>query len=159
MIGAQALIAFKKSDGSLTAKTYNLTSYGGITQSKLLYKVSGLSAEYSGELMTIFATIGLPENTTKLNQVWQVGSSVVDGMPVKHAFAADNLNSKGTLELVPLNNGTTNGGGGGSGSGSSGSTSNNNSSTNENSNYGSRSIGEGKFVLYVSLIFIGIVAF
>lgn len=149
MVGAQALIAFKKSDGSLTVKTYNLSSYASIVQSKLSFKVSDSSAEYSGGLMKIFATLALPENMTTVNQVWQVGSSVVDDMPVKHAFEQPNLNAKGTLELVKAQSNVTTGGAAGGGGGTVNST-----ITGKQNNNNSRIRGS-KVGLYVFLFLIG----
>ncbi|KAK3004668.1 hypothetical protein RJ639_018285 [Escallonia herrerae] len=100
MAGAQSLIAFKDSNGSMTVKTYNISSYTSIVQSKILYDVLDSSAENSGGLMKIFATLALPKNMAELNQVWQVGSSVTKGMPDKHAFQPANLMAKGKLELT-----------------------------------------------------------
>ncbi|WOG85988.1 hypothetical protein DCAR_0105182 [Daucus carota subsp. sativus] len=99
MVGTQALIAFKKSNGKITVKPYNLVSYGQIVQTKLSFDVSDTAAEYSDGVMRIFATWELPENTTVINQVWQVGASVDDEVPAKHAFDPVNLNSKGELKL------------------------------------------------------------
>ncbi|XP_060181072.1 cytochrome b561 and DOMON domain-containing protein At3g25290 [Lycium barbarum] len=101
MVGTQSLIAFKNAKGSVIVNTYNLTSYKSITESKLLYNVLDSKAESSSDgVMTIFATLELPKNTKTVNQVWQVGPAVKDGMPVVHEFEADNLNSKTTLDLA-----------------------------------------------------------
>ncbi|GMH30970.1 hypothetical protein Nepgr_032813 [Nepenthes gracilis] len=100
MVGSQALIAFPLSNGSLTVKPYDLKSYQSIVQQQLSYAVSNLSAESSGGSITIFATWALPAKTTKVNQVWQVGSTVVNGTPQRHALQADNLSSKEVLNLV-----------------------------------------------------------
>lgn len=101
MIGTQALIAFKKpDDDSLIVKTFRLNSYKSIEQVEILYKVSRLEAEYHGGLMMIFATINLPKGISTLNQVWQVGSSVMNGtFPAIHAFQPENLSSKSKLDL------------------------------------------------------------
>ncbi|ERN11820.1 cytochrome b561 and DOMON domain-containing protein At3g25290 [Amborella trichopoda] len=101
MIGAQSLIAFRQSNGSMTVKTYNISSYGsGIEPSDIGIKMSDPEAEYSGGVMTIFATVVLPGNKTTINQVWQVGSSVTGLSPEKHAFGQANLNSKGAIDLL-----------------------------------------------------------
>lgn len=100
MVGSQSLVAFKDTNGSIVVKTYNITSYGPISESKISYNVLKKSAESSRGLITIFATLALPAGNTKLNQVWQVGSTVSNGVPAKHAFAPDNLSSKNTLQLV-----------------------------------------------------------
>jgi hypothetical protein len=85
----------------MTVQTYNISSYSPIVKGNLSFEVADMEAEYSGGVMTIFATVSLPAKLgTKVNQVWQVGSSVTDGIPDKHAFQAANLNSKGTLDLL-----------------------------------------------------------
>ncbi|KZV14419.1 auxin-induced in root cultures protein 12 [Dorcoceras hygrometricum] len=99
MIGSQALVAFKESNGSAVVKTYNISSYGFITESKISYEVLEKRAEYSNGVFRIFAKLVLPEAEV-VNQVWQVGGSVKDGVPQKHAFSGDNLASKGTLQLT-----------------------------------------------------------
>lgn len=100
MVGTQSLIAFKDPKGSMVVKTYNLTSYKSITESKLMYNVLDSKAESSDGVMKMFATLELPENTRTVNQVWQVGPAVKDGMPVVHKFEPDNLKSKASLDLA-----------------------------------------------------------
>ncbi|KAF5726558.1 hypothetical protein HS088_TW22G00237 [Tripterygium wilfordii] len=99
MIGAQSLIAFK-SNGSVTVKPYNLTSYGYINETNLSFQVWDMSAEATATTMTIFATVKVPEKAGKVNQVWQVGPSVTNGVPDKHLMSKENLEAKGALELV-----------------------------------------------------------
>ncbi|CAK9140879.1 unnamed protein product [Ilex paraguariensis] len=114
MAGAQALVAFKDAQGVMTVKTFNISSYATIEEGKLSFDVPEKTAEYSGGLMTIFATVVLPEKgKTVVNQVWQVGASVSNGFPAKHEFQPANLNSKGSLDL--LRGQTTGGGSGGNG--------------------------------------------
>ncbi|KAL6967954.1 hypothetical protein U1Q18_033757, partial [Sarracenia purpurea var. burkii] len=100
MIGTQALIAFKQSNGSMKVDTYNISSPQSVVPSKISFAVSDMSAEDSGGLIKIFATLALPENTTSVNQVWQVGGSVTNGLPDKHAFDPANMKATGTLDLV-----------------------------------------------------------
>ncbi|WOG95079.1 hypothetical protein DCAR_0314381 [Daucus carota subsp. sativus] len=101
MIGAQALIAFRRSDGTMSVKTYNISSYETVVESDILFNVSNLSADYSNGIMRIFATLALPENTKAVNQLWQAGGSVVDGeTPGKHDLEDANLNAKGKLQLL-----------------------------------------------------------
>ncbi|XP_059660050.1 cytochrome b561 and DOMON domain-containing protein At3g25290-like [Cornus florida] len=101
MVGAQALIALKQSNGSMTVKTFNVSSYKSIVESKLSFDVMEMSADYSDGLMRIFATVALPDAAaTTLSQVWQVGGSVTAGFPDRHEFQPANLNSKGTLDLL-----------------------------------------------------------
>ncbi|KAG6417224.1 hypothetical protein SASPL_119377 [Salvia splendens] len=102
MVGAQSLVAFAAANGSTVVNTYNITSYGPISESPISYGVLSKSAESSsssGEI-TIFATLAMPHGSgAAVNQIWQVGSAVVDGVPAKHAFAPANLASKSTLRL------------------------------------------------------------
>jgi hypothetical protein len=111
MVGAQALIAFKDSSGAMTVKTYNISTYA-IQESKVWFDVKEATAEVSGNVIRLFATVVLPDSgKTTVNHVWQVGSSVTSGVPDKHAFLPANLNSKGTLDLL---SGQSNNAGGGS---------------------------------------------
>ncbi|KAK1354019.1 Cytochrome b561 and DOMON domain-containing protein [Heracleum sosnowskyi] len=101
MIGAQSLIAFRQSDGSMSVNTYNISSYETVARSEILFNVSDLNAEYSDGMMRILATLALPENTKVVNQAWQVGGSVIDGeTPGKHDLEDANLNAKGKLHLL-----------------------------------------------------------
>ncbi|CAI9759106.1 unnamed protein product [Fraxinus pennsylvanica] len=101
MVGSQALIAFKDSKGAMTVKTYNMSSYGPVTESKVWYEVRESSAEFSDGVMRLFATIVLPEKgKSTVNHVWQVGPSLTAGVPDKHEFQPGNLNSKGSLDLL-----------------------------------------------------------
>lgn len=99
MAGAQSLVAFAAANGSTVVKTYNITSYGPISESPISYKVLSKRAEAAKGAITIFATLALPAGSAAVNQVWQVGSAVVDGVPAKHAFAPENLASKSALQL------------------------------------------------------------
>ncbi|GMP48647.1 hypothetical protein CsSME_00015928 [Camellia sinensis var. sinensis] len=112
MVGSQAFVAFKNSNGVMTVKTFNISSKSLNAPSNLSFDFTAVSAESSGSMMRIFATLTLPNNTaTTLNQVWQVGPSVTNGSPNPHAFQAANLNSIGTLDLLKgQSNGVTGGG-------------------------------------------------
>ncbi|OVA01647.1 Cytochrome b561 [Macleaya cordata] len=112
MGGSQTLVAYRQSDGSMTVKTYNITSYKIIQQGKLAFEVPKMEGEYVNGEMRIFATIILPESLGKVvNQVWQVGPSISNGMLGVHEFGPDNLNSLGKLDL--MNGSSTIAGGGG----------------------------------------------
>lgn len=99
MVGAQALIALKEANGSMAVRTFKLVSYKKVEEGEIAYKVSKAEAEYKNGVVTMFATVGLPKETEVLNQAWQVGSSVVDGVPAMHELRAANLNSRGKLNL------------------------------------------------------------
>ncbi|KAL8525984.1 hypothetical protein ACS0TY_015272 [Phlomoides rotata] len=105
MVGSQALIAFRDSRGEMIVKTYNVSSYGPLAPSKVWYEVKESSAEYSGGVIRLFATLVLPEKgITTVNHVWQVGQSVTGGVPDKHEFGQGNLDSKGSLDLLGRHN-------------------------------------------------------
>lgn len=99
MVGAQSLVAFAAENGSTVVKTYNISAYGPISESPISYGVLSKGAESSKGAITIFATLALPEASAAVNQVWQVGSAVVKGVPAKHEFQPANLNAKSTLQL------------------------------------------------------------
>ncbi|KAF2284569.1 hypothetical protein GH714_027154 [Hevea brasiliensis] len=105
MPGAQALVGYKDSKGSMTVKTYNISSYtlASVVQSKLAFDVWDERAEEDNGVMVIFAKIKVPADLAAkgmLNQVWQVGSSVdSEGILTPHDMNAPNLNAKGTLDL------------------------------------------------------------
>ncbi|KAK9288962.1 hypothetical protein L1049_017433 [Liquidambar formosana] len=58
MVGAQALIAFQKGDGSMTVKTFDLVSYKLINQTKIAFDVSSVEGEHEDGVMRIFVTGG-----------------------------------------------------------------------------------------------------
>eukprot|EP00262_Sarcandra_glabra_P006701 TRINITY_DN19193_c0_g1_i1.p1 TRINITY_DN19193_c0_g1~~TRINITY_DN19193_c0_g1_i1.p1 ORF type:complete len:398 (+),score=43.14 TRINITY_DN19193_c0_g1_i1:322-1515(+) len=112
MVGAQSLIAFQQSNGSMTVKTFDVKAYGPIQPSKIAFEVSDMGAEFSNGVMRIFATLALPKNMTTVNQVWQVGSSVTNSIPGVHAFDPANKMSMGTLDLLKGQSTATGSGGG-----------------------------------------------
>ncbi|KAL6499995.1 hypothetical protein OROGR_027905 [Orobanche gracilis] len=112
MVGSQALVAFRDARGEMTVKTYNVSSYGPLRESRVWFDVRDSSAEFSGGVMRIFATLVLPgKGAAAANHVWQVGASVTRGSPDKHDFQPGNLNSKGRMDLL---RGRSTGGGGNS---------------------------------------------
>ncbi|KAI3678667.1 hypothetical protein L6452_37968 [Arctium lappa] len=119
MVGCQSFIAFKNPNGSMTVKTYNISSYSSIEEGEIAFEVMESSAEFSGGVMKIFATVKLPETMTEVNHVWQVGGFVKDGMPQKHGFSPENMKAVGKLQLevkaesngISINAGNVTGGG------------------------------------------------
>lgn len=105
MAGAQALVGYKDSKGSMTVKTYNISSYtlASVVQSTLAFEVWDQRAEEDNGVFRIFAKMKVPADlaaTGSVNQVWQVGSSVDSkGVLTPHDMSAANLNAKGTLDL------------------------------------------------------------
>ncbi|XP_021907396.1 auxin-induced in root cultures protein 12 [Carica papaya] len=102
MVGSQALIAFKSDDGkAINVKTYNISSYHDVKESKLSFDVWNMRAESLGKdnSIAIFAVVKVPEKAEKVNQVWQVGSKVSEGQPRAHQMAPANLNARAVLQL------------------------------------------------------------
>ncbi|XP_042426183.1 auxin-induced in root cultures protein 12-like [Zingiber officinale] len=101
MKGSQTLIGFHQADGTLAVKTYNISGYGPISEAPIAFETSDLAAELSGGTMRIFGKLVLPKEmtTTTVEQVWQVGETVANGVPQKHRFDKENLESKGFVDL------------------------------------------------------------
>ncbi|XP_074570539.1 cytochrome b561 and DOMON domain-containing protein At4g12980 [Curcuma longa] len=100
MRGSQALIGFHQADGALAVKTYNISGYGPISEGPIAFETSDLAAEMSGGAMRVFGKLVLPKGmTTTVEQVWQVGATVADGVPQKHGFDKENMEAKGLVDL------------------------------------------------------------
>ncbi|KAI4329903.1 hypothetical protein MLD38_028236 [Melastoma candidum] len=115
MIGAQAVIAFKDGAGAVVTKTYNVSSYSSVTESPIAYETWDRTAEVAvGGIMRLSAKfkVGADAVAKGLNQVWQVGGSVVDGAPQMHELKDANKKAKGVLDVV---SGTATSGGSGEG--------------------------------------------
>ncbi|CAI9756665.1 unnamed protein product [Fraxinus pennsylvanica] len=100
MVGAQALVAFQKSDGTMRAYTAPITTYQTqLQEGDLSFPVSDLSAVYSKAEIIIFATLKLDNVSSTVNQVWQDGSLSGDA-PAMHPTSGSNVQSVGTLNLL-----------------------------------------------------------
>ncbi|KAJ1441262.1 DOMON domain [Sesbania bispinosa] len=100
MVGSQALVAFRKSDGSFKAYTSPITSYATLLQEgNLSFPVHSVSATYTNGHMIIFARLQLPANTTLVNHLWQEGLVSDDGTLKPHSMSRSNLQSYGTLDF------------------------------------------------------------
>ncbi|GFZ03285.1 auxin-responsive family protein [Actinidia rufa] len=107
MVGSQALVAFQKSDGSMSVYTSPMNSYQTqLQKGDLSFAVSDLTATYSNNEIVIFATLKLPSNTTTVNQVWQDGPLSNDS-PRSHDVSGANVQSMATLNLHSGQSGTT----------------------------------------------------
>ncbi|CAK9316197.1 unnamed protein product [Citrullus colocynthis] len=100
MFGSQALIAYQNSSGlpHVYTSSVDLPS-PTMQQSSLSFDVPQLSATYTNNEMTIFATINLPPGLTTINQVWQEGP-MIQGSPISHSLTGDNRRSLSTLDLL-----------------------------------------------------------
>ncbi|XP_057765036.1 cytochrome b561 and DOMON domain-containing protein At5g47530 [Salvia miltiorrhiza] len=109
MIGAQALVAFQKSDGTIRAYTSPVSGYQTrLQEGNLSFPVSDLSATYAGNEYTIFATLKLDNVSSAVNQVWQEGPLSGDS-PATHPISGANVQSAGNLNLLSGQTGTTSG--------------------------------------------------
>ncbi|KAF8006796.1 hypothetical protein BT93_K0955 [Corymbia citriodora subsp. variegata] len=99
MVGSQALLALRL-NSSVVPKTYNISGYHAVDESKLSFNVWDLSADEVNGTMRIFATVQVPEKVESVNQVWQVGGAINGDGPSIHPVDAANKESKGTLQLV-----------------------------------------------------------
>ncbi|XP_072962608.1 cytochrome b561 and DOMON domain-containing protein At5g47530-like [Typha angustifolia] len=100
MVGSQAIVAFMHSNGSMVAYPTQLDSYTpSMAPATLSFPVSDVSGEYVKGDMIIYATIGLVGGSSKFNQVWQEGSSVVNDVPSAHSTTGENIKSLGTVSF------------------------------------------------------------
>ncbi|KAL9668561.1 hypothetical protein QQ045_006096 [Rhodiola kirilowii] len=100
MVGAQAFVAYEFNN-SIQTKTLNITGYRMLTPGKLAFDFWDVSAEKNNDVITLYASLAVPNNKTVLNQVWQVGPDVdANGEILPHAFSGENLLSKSVLSLT-----------------------------------------------------------
>ncbi|KAK9155383.1 hypothetical protein Sjap_002863 [Stephania japonica] len=99
MIGSQALVAFEQSNGSMTAYTSQVTSYGTqLQRGNLTFEVPDITAERRGDEIIVYATLRLPGNSATVNQVWQEGS-LSGNTPQIHEMNPANRQSTGTINF------------------------------------------------------------
>ncbi|KAK6139048.1 hypothetical protein DH2020_027215 [Rehmannia glutinosa] len=109
MVGAQALVAFQKADGTMRAYTAPVSGYQTqLQEGDLSFPVSDLSATYARNEMIIFATLKLDNLSSTVNQVWQEGPVSGDS-PAMHSTTGPNVQSTGNLNLLSGATGTTGG--------------------------------------------------
>uniref|UniRef100_A0A1D1ZIL4 Cytochrome b561 and DOMON domain-containing protein n=1 Tax=Anthurium amnicola TaxID=1678845 RepID=A0A1D1ZIL4_9ARAE len=102
MVGTQALVAFQNTtSGNMAAYSTPISGYSPTMQpGDLSFAVSNVGGEYSGGVMTIFATLVLPNNRTQVNHVWQASTTFAGGFPGVHARTGDNVLSYGTIDFL-----------------------------------------------------------
>lgn len=101
MVGAQSLVAFKNSNGTMHAYTSPIRSYETtLSQEPLSFNVSKITADFlsSKKEIVIFANLKLPPGRTSFNQVWQEGP-VSDGAPRMHGQDSANLRAVGSINF------------------------------------------------------------
>ncbi|KAI9081213.1 hypothetical protein K1719_036835 [Acacia pycnantha] len=101
MVGSQAFVAFKKSDGTMAAYTSPITSYDTrLENGNLSFEVNAVSASFEADgTMIIYAKFQLPGNSTTVNHVWQQGFVFQDTLQL-HPTSGDNLKSFGYLDFL-----------------------------------------------------------
>ncbi|KAJ8761056.1 hypothetical protein K2173_025763 [Erythroxylum novogranatense] len=102
MVGSQALIAYQQPDGTMKAYTSSVDNYRTqLSEGKLSFDVSDLSATYADNEITIFATLGLSSigGASNVTHVWQDGS-VSGGTPRMHAMSEANMQSVGIINFL-----------------------------------------------------------
>ncbi|XP_004289524.1 PREDICTED: cytochrome b561 and DOMON domain-containing protein At4g17280-like [Fragaria vesca subsp. vesca] len=100
MVGSQAFVSFQRRDGTMAVYTSPIKSYGTrLEKGNLTFPVYALSAVHENKDITIFATLGLPNNVTTVNQLWQQGPLHGD-TPGMHKMSGPYLKSYGTLDFL-----------------------------------------------------------
>ncbi|CAI9294859.1 unnamed protein product [Lactuca saligna] len=101
MVGSEAIVAFHNGNGSMRVYTTMINSYSpSMVPGNLSFQVSGLSAESSVNEIAIFADVGPFEGGSVVNQVWQSGNLVLNGVPQMHAVSQQNLQSTGEIDFL-----------------------------------------------------------
>jgi hypothetical protein len=100
MIGSQALIGYRRSDGCFKAYTSSITSYETrLQEDNLSFPVYNVSGMYINGSMIVFASLELPTNVSLVNHVWQEGLVSNDGSLSAHIMTGPNIQSFGTLDF------------------------------------------------------------
>ncbi|RLM61938.1 cytochrome b561 and DOMON domain-containing protein [Panicum miliaceum] len=106
MVGTNAVVAFRRANGTLAAYPTVLDSYAPsmapATPGDLAFPVSGVAAEHDaeGKEMVVYATVALPAGKgSKFTHVWQKGSAVVNDVPAAHPTTGDNVLSTATIDF------------------------------------------------------------
>lgn len=100
MVGAQAFVAYEFNKFIQTT-TLNITGYRVLTPGNLAFNFWDVSADKKNDVITLYASLSVPDNKTVMNQVWQVGPGVdANGVILPHPFAGESLLSKSILSLT-----------------------------------------------------------
>ncbi|XP_009144614.1 cytochrome b561 and DOMON domain-containing protein At4g17280 [Brassica rapa] len=103
MVGAQAIVAYPQSDGTVRVYTSPIRSYQtSLQEGDLSFNVSRLSATYENNEMVILASLSLAQdlgNGGTINTVWQDGS-MSGNSPLPHPTSGNNVRSVSTLNVV-----------------------------------------------------------
>ncbi|KAM1315257.1 hypothetical protein ACFX2I_018740 [Malus domestica] len=98
MVGSQAIIACKRTDGTMTVHSSPIKSYGiHLEKGNLSFPLYDVSAAYENNQVIIFATIVLPNNVSVVHHVWQQ-RPMFGNNPGMHSLSGPNVQSFGTLD-------------------------------------------------------------
>ncbi|KAG6419653.1 hypothetical protein SASPL_121875 [Salvia splendens] len=101
MVGSQALVAFRTSNGTMRVYTTAIASYNpSMLPAQISLPVSNISTEYVGNEMIIYAAVGPLLNGSVVNHVWQAGASVSSNIPQIHSTSPPHLQSMGTINFL-----------------------------------------------------------
>ncbi|XP_021808142.1 cytochrome b561 and DOMON domain-containing protein At5g47530-like [Prunus avium] len=100
MVGSQAIVAFQRTDGAISVYSSPIKSYGTrLEQGNLSFPLFDVSAVYKNNQIVIFATVGLPNNVSIVNHVWQQGP-LSGNTPQMHSVSGPNVESFGALDFL-----------------------------------------------------------
>ncbi|KAL2316728.1 hypothetical protein Fmac_030604 [Flemingia macrophylla] len=111
MIGTNAIIGIKSSNGTLRVNKYNITKETkrgcSITPSELGFGLSNdtmTKMKEDNDVYTIYARLTLPSqvyNVSRLNHVWQVGYHIDEnGNPLRHPTTLRNVDSTEVINMT-----------------------------------------------------------
>ncbi|ESW14305.1 hypothetical protein PHAVU_008G270000 [Phaseolus vulgaris] len=114
MVGTRAIVAVKRSDGTWSVDTYNITKEirngCNLLPSKIGIVVSKSVEEEADNMHTMYVRLRLPSeeyNVTRLNHVWQVGYGIEGGHPHRHPTTLRNVDSTEVIDLTDSNGRST----------------------------------------------------
>ncbi|KDP39167.1 hypothetical protein JCGZ_00924 [Jatropha curcas] len=115
MVGTRAIVAVINTNGSISAKTYNITSDTKLgckleptkfeeAQNEVLFQNISVYYEQSLDIYIMKAIVVLPSgdagySISRLNHVWQVGFDIEGDNPKKHPTILQNVDSTETINL------------------------------------------------------------
>ncbi|MQL69619.1 hypothetical protein Taro_001945 [Colocasia esculenta] len=100
MVGTQALVAFvNSSTGRVTPYTSPVTGLP-LQPADISIPATNLQGEFSGGVFTIYATLRLTDNQTRVNHVWQSSTTFSGGWPTGHPTTGDNILSASTMDFL-----------------------------------------------------------
>ncbi|MQL69646.1 hypothetical protein Taro_001947 [Colocasia esculenta] len=100
MTGTQALVAFVNGSTGRVAPYTTSVTVAPLQPSSITIPATNLQGDFSGGFYTIYATLQLTNNQTRVNQVWQSSTAFSGGFPAGHATTGENVQSLGSLDFL-----------------------------------------------------------